>query len=172
MAVDIIVEDGTNVPSANSYNAVNALELFADQRGINLPSTADGKARLLIKAMDYLTLFNDRWLGVPTYADQALAWPRKDIMIDHEEWDNETIPEAIIEAQLHLACYAATGIELTPVTAAGLPVTMDKVGPLETRYASPMLLAGADWKRPKFPVVDALLKPWLAAGFGLTTVRV
>jgi hypothetical protein len=172
MAVDIVVEDGTNVANANSYNAVAELDVFANQRGISLPADADAKARLLIKAMDYLALYGDRWLGEPTYDDQALPFPRMDIWVSSEELPDDTIPYGVKTAQLHLAGIAASGVDLTPTTAAGLPIIMEKIGPITTQYAAPMMLAGADWTRPEFPVVDALLSPLLKRGFGLTTVRI
>jgi hypothetical protein len=175
MAVDIIVEDGTNVPGANSFNTVVELEAFANQRGINLPADGDAKARLLIKAMDYLALYGERWKGELTYDTdpvQSLPFPRTDIWVDGIELGDTEIPYGVKAAQLHLSGIAASGVELTPSTAAGLPVIMEKIGPITTQYAAPMLLSGADWTRPEFPVVEALLAPLLVRGFGLTTVRI
>lgn len=172
MAVDIIVEDGTNVANANSYASVADLTAFADQRGINLPVGADPQARLLIKAMDYLVLYGDQWKGTITYDVQALPFPRQDIWVGFEELDDTSIPAGLKTAQLHLAALAAAGVDLSPTTEAGLPIILEKVGPLTTQYASPALLAGQNWTKPDFPVVDALLAPLLNRGFGLTTVRI
>lgn len=176
MAVTIIVEDGTNVANANSYQSVDDLTAFADQRGITVTGDADAKGRLLLQAMDYLSQYGNQWLGVPTYAyvglAQALPFPRTGIWHDYAEIAGNTIPGNLKLAQLHLAGFAASGVVLVPNVEAGLPVIREKVGPIDTTYASPVDLGGASWRYPEFPVVDALLEPLLNRGFYLTTVRI
>ena len=72
----IVVEDGTNVPDANSYVTVEELVQYSADRGILLPVDDAEKEILLIKAMDYLELADNEYVGLRSYPDQLLSWPR------------------------------------------------------------------------------------------------
>lgn len=172
MAITITVEDGTGVADANSYQDVATVTTYALNRGVVLSTTSDVVAAQLINAMDYLAKYRARWKGQAVYPGRYTAWPRKNVQIDGEDFADDEIPSNLIEAQAQLVMVQSTGIVLAPNTGAELPVIMEKVGPLETRYASPADMAGSDWEAGTFPIVDALLEPLLAQVGGLRTLRI
>lgn len=154
MAVEIIVEDGSVVPGANSYVSVAELVTYAEERGITLPENPES---LLIKAMDYLETLDEKYIGEPVDAFQTLSWPRQrhSIIMD--------IPSQLRKAQLVLATTAIT-VPLTPVMKGGQEfATRKTVGPITIEYKEATTgLSGAS-VRPRIPQVDSLLKTLLAS---------
>lgn len=64
MPISIIVEDGTNVSNANSYNSIVELRSFALDRGVTLSSVDDEVATMAIKATDYLETKAEEYKGL------------------------------------------------------------------------------------------------------------
>lgn len=93
----LIVEDGTGIPFANSYNSVaDADAYFADRNVVSwagIAATTDDKEGFLIEAADYLNQFF-RWRGDPYAVDQTMALPTLAF---------EGIPLRVKHAQLMLA---------------------------------------------------------------------
>ncbi len=93
----LIVEDGTGVPFANSYNSVAGADAyFADRNVLNwagIGATAAIKEGFLIEAADYLNQFF-RWIGEPFLTTQTMALPTLAF---------EGIPIGVRHAQLMLA---------------------------------------------------------------------
>lgn len=156
----ITVEDGTNVPNANSYVSVEELDAYAAERGIVLPTSEPEKEVLLIKAMDYLEMADQEYMGLRSFTDQALSWPRVSYSMDLG------IPKELKKAELVLAVAAMT-VELTPVSN-GLPGKDVKVGPIEIRKPSESVA------RPRVPQAETLLRYLYGSSIGagqLRTVR-
>ena len=94
----IVVENGTNVPGANSYASEAALAAYASARGVSI---AGNVAEILIKAMDALEYRN--FIGSKANFDQPLQWPRLGVQIDGYTIASNTIPADLISSQIELA---------------------------------------------------------------------
>lgn len=174
MAITITVEDGTIVAGANSYVSVSDAKAYASDRGVSLPAADDAVAAMLLKAMDYLVQYRDKWKGVIVSSVQTLPWPRDGAYITEPYlWPNDEIPMELIHAQAQLVLAVDAGVDLSPTIIAGLPIIREKLGPIETEYAAPSMLGSVGWQTNDFPTVKALLAPLLkAGGFRLRSVRI
>lgn len=165
----LIVETGAGVANANSYVSLEEAREFALLRGVTLTEDDDALTALLVKATDYLEMFSLRYVGALVAVDQALSWPRSDVVIYDEVFAEDAIPEALKKAQMLLVMEQANGVNIMP-TVTGNFVKRRKVGPIETEYSERVQTDAL----PSFPHVTALLDSLLAlsSGFALTTVRV
>lgn len=154
----ITVEDGTNVPDANSYVSVEELTAYAADRGIVLPADDAAKEVLLIKAMDYLEMADHDFMGVRSFTDQPLSWPRISYSMDLG------IPKELKKAQMVLAVAAMT-VDLTPVSR-GLAGKKVKVGPIEVEKP------GESVARPRVPQAESLLRYLYGSSIGAGQLRV
>jgi len=168
----LIVEDGTgNTPDANSYQSLDDLRMYAELRGVTLP-TADADCNaLMIKAMDYLEAQRSKYKGRITSASQPLQWPRADVV--GIEWEgnihpNNEIPRELIYAQLALAVEAVNH-DLQPTRTPqdqGPLVSSDTASAIKKAWANP----GKVLSVPAFAKADALLAPLFKRN-GLSLVR-
>jgi hypothetical protein len=155
----LIVETGAIVTGAESYCTVAFANTYLANRGYtawDALDDTDAKEPALRKATDYmLAMFKGRWQGEIVDEDQALDWPRYDVVVDGYEVDYTIVPEAVKRACAELA-YRASTADLSPDLTQGviseqvgsISVTYDKNSPQRTRYA----------------YVDALLAPYLTSG--------
>lgn len=158
----LIIEDGSGVPNANSYVTVAEYRAYATPRGVSLPVSDATVETQLILATDYLESLS--WLGMPTYDDQALVWPRDEIYIGCNLIADDMIPNKIKLAQMQLAIQVNAGIDLMPSVAGGASgaIIREKVGPLETEYG-----AATVGTQPYFRSVNVLLASYVGgSGFG------
>lgn len=142
----------------NSYASVDDLRDFASARGYDVPDDSDQCARLLFRAMDYLTSLS--WRGWKTSRTQPLAWPRSGVMIEGEVQDDKTIPRQLIQAQCRLAIEAADGV-LDVAIVRG--VTMETAGKVTMQYSGEN-----DSGEIYFPWLAGLLRGLMA--FAVNTV--
>lgn len=169
----LIVEDGSNVPGANTYVDRDEAIAYAADRGVVLPDTQATDV-MIIKAMDYLALYDAEWKGYKTYNDQALAWPRKEVRLTGA-WvslPDDLIPNQLCKAQLELVMQVANNVALLPtLSAADAFVTREKVDVIETQYseAIAVMLLGA---LPTMPLVSSLITPLLSTVGRVRTVRI
>lgn len=156
----LVIEDGTNIPGANSYATVAELTEYAAARKITLPTEDEDKEVLLVKAMDYLNTLAMRWRGYPTFDDQALAWPRTYARKDLG------VPADLKTAQI-IAAIAAQTIDLMPVqSGTQRNATRKTVGPITVQYQN----TGSSYGVPRIPQLDAILRPMFAGGLGSVPV--
>ena len=105
--IELIVEDGTAVPSANTYVSMEYADSYCKNRGYSEWLEQDEYTRksAIMKAMDYVdNLFP--WKGHRIYKYQCLSFPRKDIAdIDGFDRTGE-IPEQLKKAVCEAAYYA------------------------------------------------------------------
>lgn len=170
MAIEIIIENGSNVANANSYVSVADARTYAANRGVALSIDDDEVAKLLIKATDYLESKACEYQGSPTNSDQALAWPRICVSLNGADVLSDSIPKKLKDAQIQTAMAISEGFEPLGNVSAGDYVVEETVGPITTKFADPSKVGVA----PKLHGVDALLAPLCGkcAGIGLKTVRV
>jgi hypothetical protein len=167
----LIVEDGTGVADANTYIDRDAAIAYAAARGVVLPNT-DVTDQRIIKAMDYLTLYDYKWKGYKTVSTNALPWPRKSVYIEGELFPDNEIPSQLVRAQADLVLQVTAGINLLPTFSADTAfVTREKVDVIETEYSEAIALQALG-TLPDMPLIDALLAPLLASVGRLRTVRI
>lgn len=135
----LIIEDGSGVPNADSYQTVAECEAFALKFfGKSLAGSPQAKASAIRRAARYMDSLN--WKGHRTNGrDQGLAWPRTGVTDaeGNEIADNE-IPQEVKDAQ-HIfarAEFQSPGI-LSPTVVQNEGIKRERVGPLETEYGDP-----------------------------------
>lgn len=110
----IIVEDGSNVPNANSYVSL------VDARGILNPLGQDLNAndttaeQEILNAMNFIESFRERYQGFKTVIDQSLQWPRSGVVIDGNQINSDVIPQDLINGQVFAAYEFSQGNVLQP----------------------------------------------------------
>ena len=127
----LVVEDGSKVTGANTYITLAEFKAWADARGVNYSSDGHVTENIL-RAMDYIeeVLF----IGVKETRDQALQWPRVDVVIDGYALDVGEIPKELKNATYELVKAIIDGDnKLNPVER---QVTKEKVDSLEVTYKS------------------------------------
>lgn len=150
----IIVEDGSIVANANSYNTVAELDAFALLRGVTLPSTTAEKEVLLIQGTDYTETFWNRFQGSLVSEVQVLQFPRNNVSVNGFRVAATTIPQTLKNAQLQ-ASIESNIEELTPNT--GQNIKKEKVDVIEVTYQD----GTGSLYAPTFPKVDKYLDPLL-----------
>jgi hypothetical protein len=170
MPIVVIVEDGTGVADANSYMSVETVRGYAANRGFTLSADDDVVSAQLIRGFDYIEAKECDFQGERVYAESA--FPRIGVVINGVEISESAIPNLLLAAQSQLVIAQANGIDIMPNFVAADYVVKEKVGPLETTFADPVLVGIG----PKLGAVDAMLAPLFgrcaSPGLGLRTVRV
>lgn len=104
--ISLVVEDGRGLPDANSYVSSEYADSYAKNRNYDtwLSQTEYVKKAAVIKAMDYVDNLFD-WKGRKKFRDQALSFPRIDI-VDGDGFDRSgEIPEKLKRAVCEAAFY-------------------------------------------------------------------
>jgi len=157
--MSLVIEDGTEVAGAQSYVTVAEVVAFAAARGIVLPSTAEADVEILIhKAMDMLESLEPQFRGARVTDTQALAWPRKEVMLNGFAVAETTIP-AILKKGLCQLATDASATDLMP-RGDGREVIEEKVDVLSTKYAE----RGVTAPQPYLTAFCAIIDPLLASG--------
>lgn len=123
----IIIEDGTGKTNANSYATESNLSTYAADRGITIAGT---NSQLLITAMDYIESLD--FTGVKNTKEQVLQWPRYGVYIDGYSFDNDAIPQLLIDAQIEVAL--AVDASNDPLSTVDRATKMEKLDGLEVEY--------------------------------------
>lgn len=155
----LIVEDGSIVEGANSYVSIADFRAYATARGVELSADDAEVETILIKAMDYLESFADRFKGCLVDRDQPLSWPREDVVIENWSWSSTEIPRQVISAQLALGIEIANGEDPFNPPAAELPVTRERVeDAVEVEYANPSRVSKVTKTARSATIIKLLLK--------------
>jgi hypothetical protein len=123
----IIVEDGSIVTGANSYNSEAELTTYAADRGITLTGTP---AVLLIQSMDYTETRDFK--GTKSTEAQGLQWPRHGVTIDGYYVDSNEIPKELKSAQLATCVSIDAGFD--PLSTVDRATKREKLDSLEIEY--------------------------------------
>lgn len=161
----LVIEDGTAKANANTYASVAELRAYAELRAATVPDEDADCEVLLIKAMESLEAQN--FVGIKRTKDQALQWPRFDVMVEQWPVNSNEIPRQLIQAQCALAIEAQITdlLPTTPANASG-PVTQKTVGPITIAYANPTNVR----RVPAVARAEALLRTLIKRN-GLVAVR-
>ena len=130
----LIIEDGTGKPDAESYASAEDLALYAVKFGTVIPSGAPEQEALLRRAalaMDGMT-----WKGRKMNSEQALSWPRREVLLDQEIKPNNYLPARIQYGQMALAAEIHQD-DIDPVEKRKGAVLLDRVeGAVTRQYAA------------------------------------
>lgn len=144
----LVVEDGTLVSGADSYVTLAEFKAWADKRGVTY-GTDEAVTQQIYRAMDYIESLN--FIGEKSDENQALQWPRDQVVIDGYYIDSDEMPN-----ELKVAVYESIKAELdgdSRMTASDRRTISEKVGELQVTYAN-----NADVKRSIPAVTKALRK--------------
>ena len=132
----LIVEDGTGLSTANTYVSLAEVDAyFTLSATTTWTGTDDAKNAAIIRSARALDgMFT--WPGVKLVSTQALQWPRSEA-IDTSGYTIDGVPQAVKNAQCEAALIELVSAgSLTPELDRGGAVIREKIGPLETEYAS------------------------------------
>ncbi|AUZ46545.1 DnaT-like ssDNA-binding protein [Pseudomonas orientalis] len=130
----LIIEDGTGKPDAESYASAEDLALYAVKFGAVIPAGAPAQEALLRRAalvMDGMT-----WKGRKSNSEQALSWPRREVLLDREIKPNNYLPARIQYGQMALAAEIHQD-DIDPIDKRKGAVTLERVeGAVTREYAA------------------------------------
>lgn len=166
----LTIETGAGLADAESYASVVA----ADARCASLGITAWGalgdaaKEIALRRATLFMATYRTRWAGRRVYQQQALDWPRYNVVVDGFIVPSTSVPLDVVNACIDLAVRAGNGEDLLPDLDTGSnAIKRDKVGPIDTEYFQNTTDA-----RERFVAVDALLAPYFGSAGGGNSIKV
>lgn len=131
----LIVENGTGIPGANSYVSLEDARSYAEARGIELAQDDFIAAQQLVNAFDVVEGYERRFSGERVFP--ATAFPRKYLWVNGFRVESDVIPIQLVYAQVQFAVAINAGFDLTPIVSQSDFVIREKVGPIETEYATP-----------------------------------
>jgi hypothetical protein len=163
----LIVEDGSQVADANSYTDLTTVRAFATKRGKVLPATDADLEVLVIKAMDYVESFGERYKGKRVAATQALSWPRECVSLFGFEVAIDEIPSQLVSALCQAVIDANVSGDLLPTVSTGGMIVEDTVGPITTKFSDKF---GPN-NLPSYTFTNSLLRPLFKGGGGFSVDR-
>jgi len=134
----VIVEDGSGVAGANSYQIRADYIAYALTLGITITDddTADNQ---LVKAAQYIDSKEATLIGYKVEREQAMGYPRYNLWIDGESWQSDEVPIQAIKAQREYALDVNSGVDLfNRPQNPNLITTKERVeGAIDVEYAVP-----------------------------------
>lgn len=162
MATTLIVEDGSNVPNANSYiSLADTLTYFNNKNDQTfLAASTDQQAGALFRAGQGLDFWlNGRWRGRRANAVQALDWPRRDVCdSDGYPVSSTTVPAKVKLAQAEVAKIEMTTSFIQQSVDRSNNIQKQTVGPIDITYM-PTAPSITYW-----PMVIAMLRDYAVIG--------
>lgn len=129
----IVIEDGTIVAGANSYQSLVDAQAFLTAIGLTDPAIDDAA---LIRAYYYVNSFETQYQGSRISADQTGSFPRSGVCINGFPLDSDAIPSQLIQAQAYTAYYEAQLPGVTQPNGNGATITHEEVtGAVAVDYA-------------------------------------
>lgn len=123
----LIIEDGTGKTDSDTYASEAELAAYALKRGVTITGT---DTQLLTKALDHLE--QQIFKGTKASKEQALQWPRFDVVIDTYWIDSDEIPLLLKESQMEFALSIDGGVD--PSSTVERAIKSETVGQLSTTY--------------------------------------
>lgn len=165
-----VVEDGTGLADANSYDSVESFTEYWTSRGKEMSQyLLASKQAALVQSTDHIDLFfGPRLLGFKATPEQALAFPRiylYDCQGNVIEGVPQKVKNALAEYAYRILTTAKPLVADPVVDPTGLQVTATykKAGPLEKRVT---YSGSAPTTLPPYPKADAWLQEFLSAQGG------
>lgn len=131
--------------------------------GHALPDDAPSPAVLRQRGSQYIdAVYGDRFIGRVASFDQERAWPRIGASLRGTAIPADTVPGAVMRASFEAAYQEALNPgSLVVAGSASEAIVREKVGELETQYASPTSDGTAAFLTPLISTVDGMLAPYL-----------
>lgn len=166
--MSFLVEDGTGVESANSYEEVDYADDYHTERGnTDWSGTNDEKETYLIRGTDYI---ERRWgpelRGIREFPEiDGLSFPRL-YLYNRDGYLITGIPTKLKQALAEYALIAKTDGALLPTPTVDDSLTREKkkVGPIETEKEWSEFSATGTF--PEYPIADALMAEFVGARGG------
>lgn len=158
----LVVEDGTGVATANAYDDISNFLLYWLDRNIDYSDfDAEVISAAIIDATGFIEgAYLGQWKGYVKTAEQALAWPRTDV-VSVEGSPIAEMPTKLKRAMYELAAKSLNGTVLWPQPSRDPNLKREKkqVGPMikEIEYDTGARLT----TKPSYPAVEALLRDLL-----------
>lgn len=106
----IIVETGSQVANANSY--VSRADYITYAAGFGVTITSDAAADIeLVKAAQFIDQHEANLKGNRVNRDQAMSFPRTNVVIDGWGWSSTEIPRNVILCQMQTALDIHAGLD-------------------------------------------------------------
>lgn len=122
----IVVEDGTGLSNADSYQSIVTIEAYFDAYGLDrtkwdaLSTDAAKEIKLRQGTRDLDAMFIVRWKGAKKEELQALDWPRAGVADeDGIAVDADSLPTALVQAHAELVHDITDGDDVLPDEDAG-----------------------------------------------------
>ena len=166
----LITETGAGLADAESYASVAAADARCASLGLNAwAALAEADKEIALRrATLFMATYRTRWAGRRVYQQQALDWPRYNMVVDGFTVPSTSVPLDVVNACIDLAVRAGSGEDLLPDLDTGSnSIKKDKTGPLETEYFQNTTDA-----RERFVAVDALLAPYFGSAGGGNSMKV
>ena len=162
----LIIEDGSGRSDSDSYSTAEELVSYAKRYGLTIPDGEEAQEALLRRAA--LAMDGLSWKGCRAKATQALAWPRRDALVDRAYLPVNLIPGRIAYGQMALAAEIYQD-DIDPPEQRKGAVTRERVeGVVDVEYAaisntSRKLLPAAPDRPSRTQFADYLAKRGLFA---------
>lgn len=161
----LIIEDGSQVAGSNSFLTDAEYVAYAAARGLTIGADAPTREIELILAVDYLTSIESRFKGTRVESDQSLLYPRRNVIIFSDLFDQDSIPIQLKNSQAEAAIAANTQLLLTNET--NQDIQSQKVDVIEQSF-----FEGGSWAVARLDRVNAAIRELLIAGGFSRTVRI
>jgi len=159
----LIIEDGSQVPNANSYVTDAEYTAYAASRGLTVGVDALTREIELIKAMDFIESHRKTFKGIKVSGEQSLQWPRSAVWVDSFPINATEIPEELKSAQIEAGIAVSSSIDLLR-NENNQNLKREKVDVIEVEYHN-----GGSWQNIRLDRVNVLLKALLRVGsFGIS----
>ena len=166
--MSIVVEDGSNVPGANSYVSLEDARLILVSLGQNLNIDDDIAEQQILNGSRYIEAFRQNFKGWKAISSQVMQWPRSGVVIDESPIDPDVIPQDLIDAQVFAAYEYAQGQTLQPSSSEQSVASEEVVGAVKVSYFDTGAIDGS----PVLVRVEDSLNPLLKTdGFTMCGMR-
>lgn len=126
----LVVEDGTGLANADSYQTLEDARLNANALGLNLPAGEEAAEAALRNGARYVNRYESSFTGYRTVDTQALSFPRTNSIRSFGtnciDVASDAIPNELIMAQMFAAVEYGKGTDVMPVDD-GLSVQLKEV---------------------------------------------
>ncbi len=161
----LIIETGAGVPNSNTFIDDAEYVAYAAARNLTIGIDAPTREIELILAVDYLTSIESRFKGTRVESDQSLLYPRRNVIIFSDLFDQDSIPIQLKNSQAEAAIAANTQLLLT--NESNQNVKRNRLDTLAQEF-----FEGGSWSVARLDRVNAAVRELVIAGGFSRTVRI
>ena len=105
----LIIEDGSQVTSSNSFVTDAEYTEYATLKGLSVAATTTGREQDLLAAIDYIKAQECNIQGCRVSSTQSMLFPRTGVWLYGWSINSDTIPNELKNAQMEAAAYNTDG---------------------------------------------------------------